>query len=133
MKANDFDLSKEISFEPERGLTTWGNSRLVIFEARAMGLLRQSLLELLGWHKAQRFFLRFGYRNPTFGYLFPIFLLAVAFTVAAFDHGATAFPLAGAHVEVACSACHATERAPDGAAFVRFRPLPTDCASCHGS
>lgn len=63
MKARDFDLSKEIIFEPERGLTTWGKHRLVIFEARAIGLLRQSVLEMLGWHKAQEFFLRFGFRH----------------------------------------------------------------------
>ena len=63
MQANDFDLSKEIIFEPGSGLTTWGKHRLVIFEARAIGMLRQSVLELLGWHKAQAFFLRFGYRH----------------------------------------------------------------------
>jgi rsbT co-antagonist protein RsbR len=63
MQASDFDLSKEIIFEPEHGLATWGKHRLVIFEARAIGMLRQSILELLGWHKAQAFFLRFGYRH----------------------------------------------------------------------
>ncbi len=56
-----------------------------------------------------------------------------AFTIAAFDHRDTAFPLTGAHADVPCSSCHVTERAPDGTAFVRFRPLPTDCAACHGS
>ena len=57
----------------------------------------------------------------------------VAFTVASFDHEATRFPLAGAHADVSCASCHAEERASDGSTFVRFRPLPTDCASCHGS
>jgi hypothetical protein len=63
MQASDFDLSKEIIFEPGEGRATWGKHRLVIFEARAIGMLRQSLLEMLGWHKAQTFFLRFGYRH----------------------------------------------------------------------
>ena len=63
MQASDFDFSKEIIFEPGQGLTTWGKHRLVIFEARAIGMLRQSVLEMLGWHKAQTFFLRFGYRH----------------------------------------------------------------------
>ena len=57
---------------------------------------------------------------------------AEAFTIAAFDHTQTRFPLAGAHERVACGACHGTETAPDGTAFVRFKPLGTDCADCHG-
>lgn len=57
----------------------------------------------------------------------------VRFTVEAFDHERTAFPLAGAHQAVACASCHTPERTPDGSAFVRFRPLPTTCAGCHGS
>jgi hypothetical protein len=55
-----------------------------------------------------------------------------AFTIAAFDHAQTRFPLAGAHESVACGSCHRTETAPDGSAFVRFKPLGTDCADCHG-
>ncbi len=56
---------------------------------------------------------------------------AAAFTMSSFDHEKTAFPLAGAHVSVSCSSCHVTEAAPRGETFIRFRPLPTDCASCH--
>ena len=56
-----------------------------------------------------------------------------AFTVAAFDHEATAFPLAGAHAAVPCVSCHVREPGPGGGTFVRFRPLPTACADCHGS
>lgn len=55
-----------------------------------------------------------------------------AFTVAAFDHDQTAFPLDGAHEAVACGSCHRTETAPGGEPFVRFRPLGTACADCHG-
>ncbi len=57
---------------------------------------------------------------------------AEAFTVPTFDHGQTSFPLIGAHERVACGSCHRTETAPSGEPFVRFRPLGTDCADCHG-
>lgn len=39
-----------------------------------------------------------------------------------FDHGATRFPLLGAHARVACAACHAGGR---------FKGAPTACVSCH--
>jgi predicted CXXCH cytochrome family protein len=55
-----------------------------------------------------------------------------AFTIATFDHDATAFPLDGAHERVACGSCHRTETAPSGEPFVRFKPLGTACADCHG-
>ena len=57
---------------------------------------------------------------------------AQAFTIAAFDHDATDFPLDGAHERVACGSCHRTETAPTGEPFVRFQPLGTACADCHG-
>jgi hypothetical protein len=63
LKAADFDLSKEIRFNPDKGITSFRDSRLVIFDANAIGLLRQNLLETLGWSKARSFFLRFGYQN----------------------------------------------------------------------
>ena len=54
-----------------------------------------------------------------------------SFHVAAFDHSQTRFPLTGAHVRVACAACHHTEHAPDGTPFTRFKPLGTSCKDCH--
>jgi hypothetical protein len=48
-----------------------------------------------------------------------------------FAHEATAFPLDGAHAEVACLACHRTEQDVEGP-FVRYRPLGTECVDCHG-
>ena len=45
-----------------------------------------------------------------------------AWTPASFDHGTTAFPLTGAHVNVACTSCHI-----NGV----FAGTPTDCYSCH--
>ena len=41
---------------------------------------------------------------------------------APFDHNSTQFPLAGAHLTVACASCHA-----DGV----YRGKPTSCVSCH--
>jgi hypothetical protein len=55
-----------------------------------------------------------------------------SFRIAAFDHAQTRFPLVGAHESVACQQCHPTETAPDGASFVRYVPLGTNCIDCHG-
>ena len=40
----------------------------------------------------------------------------------AFDHGASGFPLVGAHVATPCTGCHAT---------LEFRAAPTACMDCH--
>jgi hypothetical protein len=63
LKALDFDLSKEIRFNAETGLTTFRDTRLVLFDANAIGLLRQNLIDTLGWDQARAFLLRFGYQN----------------------------------------------------------------------
>ena len=63
MKATDFDLSKHINFSLETGVTTFKDSRLVIFDTNAVGLLRQSLVDELGSEKARKIFLEFGYQN----------------------------------------------------------------------
>lgn len=48
------------------------------------------------------------------------------FSRGAFDHDRLGFPLAGAHVRTACTACHADVRALAG-----FREAPTTCIGCH--
>ncbi len=63
MKATDFDLSRELTFNPRQGLTTFRDTRIVLFDANAIGLLRQNLLDTLGWSQARAFLLRFGYQN----------------------------------------------------------------------
>lgn len=63
IRANDFDLSREIRFNKETGLTTFRDNRLLIFDANAIGLLRQNVIETLGMEKARDMFLRFGYQN----------------------------------------------------------------------
>jgi hypothetical protein len=63
MMAQDFNLAEEIRFDINRGLTTFKDSRLLIFDANSFGLLRQYIVDLLGMDKAREFFLRFGYQN----------------------------------------------------------------------
>lgn len=63
MKAVDFNLSQDLRFNPEAGITSFGSSRLVIFDANAIGLLRQNLIDRLGWEQARTFFLELGYQN----------------------------------------------------------------------
>jgi hypothetical protein len=63
MRATDFDFSKDLVLSPDKGMITFHNSRLVIFDAEAIGLLRQSMLDEFGWQKTREMFLRLGYRN----------------------------------------------------------------------
>ncbi len=63
MKATDFNLEKDIRFDVESGLTSFKDTRLLIFDANAIGLLREDLIKELGMEKARAFFLRFGYQN----------------------------------------------------------------------
>lgn len=49
----------------------------------------------------------------------------------AFDHNTqSAFALTGAHTRVACRQCHREEGSGD-ARFVRYKPMSTQCESCH--
>lgn len=54
------------------------------------------------------------------------------FAIASFDHADTSYALEGAHADVDCAGCHREERTAAGRVFVRYAPLSTDCASCHG-
>lgn len=52
---------------------------------------------------------------------------------ARFDHNRdSAYPLDGAHAQVACSACHPSE-ARGATAVARYKPLGTACKDCHGA
>jgi hypothetical protein len=53
-------------------------------------------------------------------------------TAEGFDHAKTRFPLDRAHAPVSCERCHPAVRQPDGASLVQYRPLATECESCHG-
>lgn len=48
-----------------------------------------------------------------------------------FDHQKqSAFSLTGGHMKVLCTSCHRPEQTPAGT-IVRYKPLPTQCESCH--
>jgi hypothetical protein len=57
---------------------------------------------------------------------------ALGWKLSPFDHRGATFQLDGAHVDVPCQACHPLTAAPDGRKLTRYRPVPGDCASCHG-
>jgi hypothetical protein len=52
-------------------------------------------------------------------------------TAKGFDHAKTLFPLDKAHAAVACDRCHASVPQPDGSTAIQYRPLSTECQSCH--
>jgi hypothetical protein len=63
MKATDFDLSRDLRFDPGTGITAFKSSRLILFDADAIGLLRQQIVEAMGVEKARELFLQFGYQH----------------------------------------------------------------------
>ncbi|MFZ5433907.1 MAG: XylR N-terminal domain-containing protein [Calditrichota bacterium] len=63
MKALDFNLAQDLIFNPETGVNTFRDSRMLLFDANAIGLLRQSMIEEIGWEKARGIILRFGYQQ----------------------------------------------------------------------
>jgi hypothetical protein len=55
------------------------------------------------------------------------------FTALRFDHDRDSnFELDDVHARLACVACHRPARTRDGRELVRYRPLGTSCADCHG-
>ncbi len=63
MKATDFDMSKDIRFDLGRGITSFRDTRLLIFDANAMGALRQGMVEALGRERARQLVLKFGFQH----------------------------------------------------------------------
>lgn len=63
MKATDFNFQKDLKFDTKKGITSFLDSRLVIFDVNAIGLLRQNIIENFGWEKAREVFLKFGFQN----------------------------------------------------------------------
>jgi len=63
MKATDFNLSKDMEFSFETGVTRFKGTRLVIFDANAIGLLRHRVVNELGTEKARDIYLKFGYQH----------------------------------------------------------------------
>ncbi len=63
MKASDFNLQKDLIFDVAKGITSFHDARLAIFDVNAIGLLRHSIIEAVGIKKARTLFLEFGYQN----------------------------------------------------------------------
>jgi hypothetical protein len=63
MKATDFNLSKDMEFSFETGVTRFKATRLVIFDVNAIGLLRHRVVNELGMEKARDIYLKFGYQH----------------------------------------------------------------------
>jgi hypothetical protein len=56
-----------------------------------------------------------------------------SFATLSFRHNLDSrFPLGDAHAQVPCAGCHKEERI-GGVPTVRWKPLPTECAKCHGT
>ena len=63
MKLKDLQLYEVLDFRPDEGIITFGNQRMLVQGAAAMGLLRKQLVETLGVDGARRLLLRFGYAD----------------------------------------------------------------------
>jgi hypothetical protein len=51
----------------------------------------------------------------------------------AFDHDRDSrFALGAQHARIDCGACHKPYALTNGDEVVRYKPLPTECADCHG-
>ena len=50
-----------------------------------------------------------------------------------FDHASgSRFSLEGAHRGAECAACHPRVTGPQATTWVLYRPLDTNCSTCHG-
>jgi hypothetical protein len=69
MKATEFNLARDLKFDPQSGITSFGHSRLVIMDADAVGFLKQKVTELIGPAKARELYLKFGYQHGVSDFL----------------------------------------------------------------
>jgi len=63
MKATDFNMQKDLKFNLNTGITTFKDSRVVILDANALGLLRQRVIEAIGMTNAKKLFFKLGFQN----------------------------------------------------------------------
>jgi two-component system, NtrC family, response regulator HydG len=63
MRAVDLDLRELLQFEPGGGVIRFGGHRVLLFDAVALGLLRQSLISQLGLAGARSILTRFGFAH----------------------------------------------------------------------
>jgi len=63
MQASDFDLEADLEYGAQEGVNTFKNNRMVTFNADAIGLLRQQIIETVGMETARELLLRFGFQS----------------------------------------------------------------------
>ena len=63
MRAIDLNLAELLAFEPVGGIIRFAGERALLFDAVALGLLRQQLVATLGASGARGLLTRFGYAH----------------------------------------------------------------------
>jgi predicted hydrocarbon binding protein len=63
MKASDFDLKHDLEYGAREGTNVFKANRMVTFNADAIGLLRQQLIDSVGTEEARKLLLRFGFQS----------------------------------------------------------------------
>lgn len=63
MNSDDFDLKEDLEYGAEFGVNSFRNNRMLIFNAKSMGLLRQQLIDTLGIEEARKTLFRFGFQS----------------------------------------------------------------------
>jgi len=63
MKATDFNLKDGIQFHPEKGMVVNQDTRLVIMDSNAMGLLLDAMIRKLGFREAMQVFSQSGFEH----------------------------------------------------------------------
>jgi DNA-binding NtrC family response regulator len=63
MSADDLDLHELLDFDPKGGILRFAGQRALLLDAVALGLLRRSLIEALGFNGARAMLTRFGYAH----------------------------------------------------------------------
>ena len=62
MKASEIDIRKSLNFQPENGLLSVGDDRMLLFRQEALATLRKLIFEQLGPKLANVLLTQFGYR-----------------------------------------------------------------------
>jgi two-component system response regulator HydG len=63
MKAADLHPDEALTFDPNGGVIHFGTSRVILFDATSLGLLRKELIDDLGWNGARVILGRFGFAH----------------------------------------------------------------------